>query len=255
MVKNVKNGVNSGFWHYFLLQYINMPRPLRIILPDLPFHVLNRGNNRQRVFLDEADFLYYLGLLKRFKEELDIKLYHFCLMPNHTHFIIEPTIEGSLSKFMLKITLAYTRYFNKKYKGVGHVWQGRYKASLLDGDDYFIQCGLYNELNPVRAGLVKNPEDWQFSSFRYYGLGERDSMISNLIDADPFYFGTGDNIKEQSVKYFKNIQLVMEEDFLNNLRRELDQGIFGKDSFIKDVKDKFKIGSLRPSGRPRKNQS
>jgi len=232
-----------------------MPRPLRINLPDLSFHVLNRGNNRQEVFLDEADFLYYLGLLKRFKEELGIKLYHFCLMPNHTHFIIEPTIEGSLSKFMLKITLAYTRYFNKKYQGVGHVWQGRYKTSLIDGDDYFIRCGLYNELNPVRAGLVKNPEDWQFSSFRYYGLGERNYTIGSLIDTDPFYLESEDNPKEYSDKYLKNIRLVMSEGFLNNLRLGLDQGVFGRDSFIEEVKNRFKIGSLRPSGRPKKNQS
>lgn len=232
-----------------------MPRPLRIILPDLPFHILNRGNNRQKVFLDEADFIHYLELLKRFKEELGFKLYHFCLMPNHTHFIIEPTVEGSLPKFMLKITLAHTRFFNKKYKGVGHVWQGRYKSSLIDGDDYFICCGLYNELNPVRAGLVKNPEDWRFSSFRYYGLGEKDTLVGNLIDVDPFYLNLGSSVKECSDKYLKNTHLVMKEDFLNNLRIGLDRGVFGKDSFIKEAEDKFKIGFLRVPGRPKKNQS
>jgi len=232
-----------------------MPRPLRITIPNLPFHVLNRGNNRQKIFLDETDFQYYLDLLRRFKEELKFKFYHFCLMPNHTHFIIEPTIEGSLPKIMLKITLAHTRYFNKKYHGVGHVWQGRYKSSLIDKDNYFIWCGLYNELNPVRAGLVKNPEDWKFSSFRYYGLGERDSLLSSLIDADPFYLELGNNIKECADKYLENMSLVIKEDFLSNLRRGLDQGVFGRDDFVRDAKDKFKIGSLRPSGRPKKNQS
>ena len=119
-----------------------MPRPLRITLPNLPFHILNRGNNRQKVFIDEFDFIYFIDLLKRFKKELNFKLYHFCLMPNHTHFIMEPTTEGSLPKIMLKLTLAHTRYFNKKYHGVGNVWQGRYKSSLIDKDNYFIWCGI-----------------------------------------------------------------------------------------------------------------
>lgn len=138
---------------------------------------------------------------------------------------------------------------------MGHVWQGRYKASLIGEDDYFIWCGLYNELNPVRAGLVENPEDWQFSSFRYYGLGERNSTIGNLVDADPFYSIMGSGLEEQSIKYLENIRLVMREDFLSNLRRGLDLGVFGKDNFVEEVKDKFKIGFQRFSGRPKKNQS
>ncbi|MBU4299334.1 transposase [Patescibacteria group bacterium] len=75
-----------------------MPRPLRITLPNLPFHVLNRGNNRQTVFREKEDFVYFVKLLKRYKKDLEFRLYHFCLMSNHTHFVIEPTIEGSLSK-------------------------------------------------------------------------------------------------------------------------------------------------------------
>ncbi|MBM3251019.1 MAG: hypothetical protein FJZ07_02180, partial [Candidatus Nealsonbacteria bacterium] len=99
-----------------------MPRPLRITTPNIPFHILNRGNNRQEVFKDEEDFEFFLNLLKRYKKELFFKLYHFCLMPDHTHFVLEPTIEESLPKIMLKLTLSHTRYFNKKYRGVGHVW-------------------------------------------------------------------------------------------------------------------------------------
>jgi len=232
-----------------------MPRLLRIITPNLPFHILNRGNNRQIIFLDEADFVHFIDLLKRFKRELRFKLYHFCLMPNHTHFVMEPTNESSLPKIMLKLTLAQTRYFNGKYKGVGHVWQGRYKSSLIDKDNYFIWCGLYTELNPVRAGLVRNPEDWKFSSFRYYGVGEENSLTENLIDIDPYYLELGASTEERSKKYLENMQSVIREDFLSNLRKGLDQGIFGRESFVREAKEKFKIGSLRPGGRPRKNQS
>ena len=85
-----------------------MGRALRITVPNLPFHILNRGNNRQLVFREKEDFSYYLGLLKRYKKEFAFRLYHFILMPNHTHFQMEPTIEGSLSKIMQRLTLAHT---------------------------------------------------------------------------------------------------------------------------------------------------
>ena len=96
-----------------------MPRALRITIPNLPFHILNRGNNRQEIFLDEEDFNYFIALLKRFKKELKFKLYHFCLMSNHTHFVMEPTVDGSLPKIMQKLTLANTRYFNINIEELG----------------------------------------------------------------------------------------------------------------------------------------
>ena len=232
-----------------------MPRSLRITIPNLPFHILNRGNNRQVIFLDEEDFDYFIALLKRFKKELKFKLYHFCLMSNHTHFVMEPTVDGSLPKIMQKLTLAHTRYFNNKYRGVGHVWQGRYKSSLIDSDNYFVWCGIYNELNPVRAGLVKKPEDWQWSSFRFYGLGENNSSLAELIDTDPYYLGLGDTIEERCKKYRENIEKIMEEDFLFNIRKNLDEGVYGKQSFIQAMKEKFDISSSNPIGRPKKNQT
>ena len=227
-----------------------MPRPLRITVPNFPFHILNRGNNRQVVFREEEDFVYFLKLLKRYKKELKFKLYHFCLMPNHSHFMIEPTIEGSLSKIMLKLTLAYTWYFNKKYRGVGHVWQGRYKSSLLDKEDYFIWCGLYNELNPTRAKLVERPEDWPWSSFRFYAFGEIDPLMAELIDMDPYYLELGSGPQERQKQYRENMEGVMKEEFLKNIREKLDEGVFGRSNFVEEMKKKFKIKSLRPKGRP-----
>ena len=231
-----------------------MARPLRITVPNLPFHVLNRGNNKQIVFREEKDYVYFIKLLKRYKRELKFKLYHFCLMPNHIHFVIEPTIEGSLSKIMLRLTLAYTSYFNKKYVGVGHVWQGRYKSSLLDKEDYFIWCGLYNELNPVRARLVEKPKDWQWSSFNFYAIGETDSLIGEIIDLDPYYSNSGNSFLERQERYRQNIENIMKEKFLMDIRGKLDEGIFGKPEFIIEMKKRFKIKSLRPRGRPKKEE-
>lgn len=231
-----------------------MPRPLRITIPNLPFHVLNRGNNRQIVFQEEEDFAYFLKLLKRYKKELKFKLYHFCLMPNHIHFLMEPTIEGSLSKIMLGLTLAYTWYFNKKYNAVGHAWQGRYKSSLIDKEEYFVWCGLYNELNPVRAGLVAKPEDWRWSSYRFYAFGEIDPLMEGLIDVDPYYLELGNDFKERQERYKENMERVMKEEFLKEIRKQLDEGVFGRPGFVKEMKEKFKIKSLRPKGRPKNKE-
>ena len=203
------------------------------------------------LFKDEEDFVHFIGLLKRFKKELLFKLYHFCLMPNHTHFILEPAIKGSLPKIMLKITLAHTRYFNKKYKGVGHVWQGRYKSSLIDKENYFIWCGLYNELNPVRAGMVKHPKDWKWSSFNFYGSEQTNSLINDLIDTDPYYLELSPIPEARRQIYLDNMNKVIEENYLKYIRNKLDSGIFGKPSFLKEMKDKFKIGSLKKRGRPK----
>lgn len=229
-----------------------MGRPLRITVPNLPFHIINRGNNRQVVFKEQEDFLYFLKLLKRYKKELNFKFYHFCLMPNHIHLMIEPTIEGSLSKIILKLTLAYTRYFNSKYKGVGHVWQGRYKSSLIDRGNYFVWCGIYNELNPVRAGLVEKPEEWRWSSFRFYAFGKANSLIRELIDPSPYYFELGNNPQERQKTYRETIKKIMKQDFLNDIRRKLDEGVFGGKSFSQEMKQMFKIKSLRSRGRPKK---
>ena len=156
---------------------------------------------------------------------------------------------------MMRLTLAYSSYFNKKYRGVGHVWQGRYKSSLIDKEDYFIQCGVYIELNPVRAGLVARPEDWRWSSYRFYAFGEINPLTEGLIDVDPYYLGLGTTVQERQKKCRENIvAIVKEEAFLKNIRKKLDEGIFGKPSFIQEMKEKFKIKSLRPRGRPRRGE-
>lgn len=231
-----------------------MARPLRISVANLPFHVLDRGNNRQTVFHGEADFVYYLRLLRRYKDELKFKLYHFCLMPNHFHLVLEPTIEGSLAKTMMRLTLAYSWYFNQRYGGVGHVWQGRYKSSLVDKENYFIWCGLYVELNPVRAGLVSKPEDWRWSSYRFHASGEMEHVTKGLVDASAYYLELGHTVGERQKSYREEALEVMKEESLKGIREKLDGGVFGRQDFVREAKERFKIGSLRPRGRPRKGE-
>jgi len=137
---------------------------------------------------------------------------------------------------------------------VGHVWQGRYKSSLIDKENYFIWCGLYVELNPVRARLVIRPEDWLWSSYNFYAFGKTDSLTEGLIDVEPYYLELGNNPKERQEKYRENIEGVIRESFLKNIRGKLDEGVFGNPNFVQEMKEKFKIRSLLPKGRPRKNE-
>ena len=231
-----------------------MGRPLRITGPNLPFHILNRGNARQEVFRDKKDFEYYLKLIKRYKKEFQFKLFHFVLMSNHVHFQMEPTIDGSISKIMQRLTLAHTWYFNKKYHSVGHVWQGRFKSALIDKENYFLHCGLYIELNPVRAGLVKRPEDWAFSSYNFYAQGRTEPVIKEILDSDPFYLELGDSVGERQKNYREGVEAAMKENSLKIIRRKLDEGVFGGDDFVRKMKEKYKIGSLQNRGRPRKEE-
>ena len=237
-----------------MIQSFGMARRLRITIPNLPFHVLDRGNNRQIVFREDADFVYYLRLLRRYKEELKFKLYHFCLMPNHFHLVLEPTIEGSLPKIMMRSAVAYSWYFNERYGGVGHVWQGRYKSSLIDKENYFIWCGLYVELNAVRAGLVPKPEDWPWSSYQFHAFGEVDHLIKGLVDISACYSELGHTAGERQRNYREDVAEVMKEEFLKGIRAKLDEGVFGREDFVREAKERFKIGSLRSRGRPRKGE-
>jgi len=175
-------------------------------------------------------------------------------MPNHFHLVLEPTIEGSLPKIMMRSTLAYSWYFNQRYGGVGHVWQGRYKSSLVDKENYFIWCGLYVELNAVRAGLVSKPEDWRWSSYRFHAFGETDPVVKGLVDISAYYSELGCTVGERQKNYRDDVADVMKEEFLKGIRGRLDEGVFGKEDFVREAKERFKIGSARSRGRPRKGE-
>jgi len=158
---------------------------------------MTRGNNKNIVFRVAKDYERYLELLARFKRELAFDLYHYCLMPNHVHLLVRTTQAQDFSLFMKKINLSYFRYYKQKYQWVGHFWQDRYKSQPVGKDDYFIQCGKYIELNPVRAGLVEDPGDYQFSSYRYYCQGQLNPLLTN----DIFYDQLGVSAAEKREAY------------------------------------------------------
>ncbi|MBU0503873.1 MAG: transposase [Candidatus Omnitrophota bacterium] len=156
-----------------------MPRGPRIIIDSAYYHIMNRGNQKQRIFLEDTDFVEYLKILKFFKKKYGFRILGYCLMPNHVHLIIDIKQPNNLARFMQGITQVYTMWYNKKYNKTGHLWQGRFKSMVIQKDNYFLDCVYYVEVNPVRAKLVSTPADYRWSSYRERVLGIK-SIILDL---------------------------------------------------------------------------
>ena len=157
-----------------------MARRPRLFAPGLLYHVIARGNQRQPTFLTDADYEAYLARLARYRKRYGVFLYAYCLMPNHVHLLAE-TSEAPLSRFMQGLQQSYTQRFNRTYGKVGHLFQGRYKAIVCDRDEYLMALIRYIHLNPLRAGLVEDPDAYPYSGRRAYLGADR----GGLVDAGP----------------------------------------------------------------------
>lgn len=149
-----------------------MARPLRIAFPGALYHVTSRGNARAAVFLDEGDFARRQGWLRRTVETYGWCVHAFALMTNHDHLFVE-TAQANLSAGMQYLNGSYTSYFNRRHRRVGHLFQGRYKAILIESEGHYQEISRYIHLNPVRAGMVGRPEDWPWSSYAGYHWARR----------------------------------------------------------------------------------
>jgi putative transposase len=141
-----------------------MARPLRLEYPGALYHITSRGNARKNIFKNDKDKQYFLDLLGFVVTRFHWICHGYCLMDNHYHLIIE-TPEGNLSKGMRQLNGIYTQKYNWKYKKTGHVFQGRYKAILVDKDSYLLELCRYVVLNPIRAGIIENPQEWKWSNY------------------------------------------------------------------------------------------
>lgn len=159
-----------------------MPRGPRIQFPGGVYHVICRGNNRERIFRDDSDRGRYLRLLRDYRDRWNIVIHAYVLMPNHAHLLIE-TPARPLGEFMRGLNTAYTMGFNRRHGRVGHVFQGRYKSHLVEKDAYLLELTRYIHLNPVRAGLVDRPERYPWSSYREYIGGAGEPLVSSPATA------------------------------------------------------------------------
>lgn len=149
-----------------------MARAPRICFDGALYHVTCRGDNREPIFLDDQDYQQYLLFLRRYKDQFGFLLYGYCLMPNHVHLVIEPSLSGTISKIMLCANTRYTQYFNRRYGRVGHLFQGRFHSRLIEKDAYLLAASRYVHLNPVAAHLCRRPDDYPWSSYQAYVRGD-----------------------------------------------------------------------------------
>jgi putative transposase len=156
-----------------------MARLPRLVLPAQPHHIIQRGNNRQHVFVDEQDYRHYLGWLAEAARTYRVAIHAYVLMPNHVHLLASPADADGLARMMQWMGRRYVPYFNKKYQRNGTIWQGRFRTSVIDSEQYFMACSRYIEHNPVRAGLAARYEDYPWSSYMHHIGARSDPLVTD----------------------------------------------------------------------------
>ena len=164
-----------------------MARLARFNEPDIPQHVIQRGNNRQVCFFDSADYPVYLDKLKLYANKYKVDIHAYVLMTNHVHLLATPRETNSLSLMMQSLGRYYVRYINQTYQRTGTLWEGRFKSTIIDSDRYYFQVSRYIELNPVRANMVTDPALYPWSSYQENALDK----IIQLITPHPLYIELG----------------------------------------------------------------
>jgi len=209
-----------------------MPRIARFTIDDGIYHVMTRGNNKQSIFSCDNDCVYYLKLLKDCKIKYGLKIYHYSLMVNHVHLMLQAPTGEKLSSFMKRLNVLYTNYYRKNYGGVGHFFQDRFKSFVIQEGRYLIECGMYIELNPVKAGIVKFPEEYKWSSYSVYASGKGDY----LVDLSPAYTDLSDKPEERRESYKELVEQRKIEKREEN--RFFRVGAYGSKKFVEEMKAK-----------------
>ena len=212
-----------------------MARPLRVEYPGAFYHVINRGNNQEKIFKNDRDKEKFLEYLEKANERFSIIIHTYCLMNNHFHLLVE-TPEPNLSVAMQWINVSYATYFNRKHGRHGHLFQGRFKAILIDADEYLKHLSRYIHLNPVRAKMVSLPSKYQWSSY---------SALIGKLKAPPFHktdwllsnFGKS---KKEARRNYQDFVEGMDLKTIENPHNQITEGfILGDLDFVNWVKETF----------------
>ena len=226
-----------------------MPRLPRFAPIGIPQHIIQRGNNRQPCFCEDQDFGVYTRFLISASEKYQVDIHAWCFMSNHVHILATPKSEGAVSLMMQSLGRQYVQYFNHKYKRTGTLWEGRFKACLIDSDYYLLTCYRYIELNPVRAKMVSQPGEYRWSSYRVNtGIKKSDLMTHHEIYLQ---LGSSDEARFDAYK-------ALFDEELNNLQLESIRAATSRGLLVGSEKFKNKIEELlgqsvrpNPVGRPK----
>jgi len=217
-----------------------MARPLRIVYEGAFYHITARGNERKNIFRSRKDYEKFLSYLTDSVHKFGMVLHAFVLMTNHYHLIVESP-KANLSSFMHALNSAYTTYFNIKRKRAGHLFQGRYKAFVVDADNYLLELSRYIHLNPVRAGMAEKPEEYPYSSLRSYFFPKEETMVVRGLIWDMI---SGER-KKAPQRYREFVASALLEKSGNPFEKVYGGAILGGEGFIKEVLQRLNAQSLR----------
>jgi putative transposase len=228
-----------------------MPRRARHYQGGSPYHIYQRGNNKQVVFRDQGDFNYYILLWQRMSEIYGLDVHSFCLMTNHVHFLVTPRKADGISRTMKVVGSCFARFMNVKYERTGTLWEGRHGASLVQSSLYFLTCHHYIEQNPVRAKMVLRPQDYKWSSFGENAFGHEGWMKPH-----PQYLALGKTDKERQAAYRKLLAGQLDPEKLSLIRQAMSyQQPLADEDFKQELKLMgLEIGQTR-RGRPARQSS
>ena len=212
-----------------------MARPLRIQYPGAFYHVTSRGNERKAIYRNDKDRTKFLSYLESASERYDALIHAYCLMENHYHLLLE-TPRSNLSQILHHVNGAYTTYFNVKRDRCGHLFQGRYKAILVEKDAYCQELSRYIHLNPVRAGIAKSPSEYTWSSFCYFtGLKESPGWLR-----DEFILGYFDKDRSVAERLYRDfVEKGLETDLEEPFKEVFASTFLGKEEFISWAREKW----------------
>ncbi|GAB3356314.1 MULTISPECIES: transposase [Giesbergeria] len=226
-----------------------MARLPRLTLPDHAHHIIQRGNNRQPIFIDTQDFERMLALLAENVRQFAVTLHAYVLMDNHFHLLATPATVDALPKMMQAVGRSYVRYFNNRHGRSGTLWEGRYRATLIEPERYLLACMAYIDLNPVRAGLVAQAAAWPWSSHAHYTGMRQDRMVT----AHPLYWMLGNTPFAREAAYNALVQTGVHTDVQAALTdATLNGWALGGEKFVAELQKKAqrRVTKAKP-GRPR----
>lgn len=228
-----------------------MPRRPRVTLPNVPLHVIQRGNNRQACFFAEEDYLLYLGWLKEYAEKSGCLIHAYVLMTNHVHLLLSCATRDGAGGLMKALGQRYVQYVNRTYQRSGTLWEGRYRSCLVQEEGYLLSCQRYIELNPVRAGMVGHPAEYPWSSYRANAQGEN----GGLVTPHALYLALGADALARQEAYRELFRHELEPGLVDAIRQATNGNyVLGDGRFGEQIA--LALGRrVQPgkSGRPRKS--
>ncbi len=227
-----------------------MARLPRYFVEGQAQHIIQRGNNREPIFADDSDTYFYKDCLQEAAKQQGLAIHAYVLMSNHVHILATPDTDQSISKTLQSLGRRYVQYFNQTHGRTGTLWEGRYRATLIDSERYLLTCMRYIELNPVRAGMVKHPLDYPWSSYAANARGEENALVS----PHSLYRRLGRNPQARQSAYRQLFRAALSKGELGAIREATNTGwVLGNDCFREKIERlSGRRTTPKPRGRPRK---